>query len=56
MSTDIAEIVREDIRRRVEQVFRQVVEDFGPELVELALAKEHVRVFTNSSPRGSIAR
>ncbi len=32
-------IVREDIRRRLEQVFRQIAEDFGFELVELEVAK-----------------
>ena len=56
MSTDIAEIVREDIRRRVEHVIRQIVGDFGFKLVELAVAKMHVQVFLDSPPRDSIAR
>jgi len=56
MSTDIAEIVREDIRRRVEQVFRQIVEDFGLELVELALAKVARAGLSESSSQDSIAR
>jgi putative transposase len=49
-------IVREDIRRRLEQVFRQIAEDFGFELVELEVAKEHVDVFLNFPPRYSIGK
>ena len=49
-------IVREDIRRRVEQVFREIAEDFGFELVEWEVAKEHVHVFLNFPPRYSIAK
>ena len=49
-------IVREDLRRRVEQVFRQIAEDFGFELVELEVAKEHVHIFLNFPPRYSIAK
>ena len=43
-------IVREDIRRRLEQVFRDIAEDFDFELVELEVAKEHVHVFLNFPP------
>ena len=46
----------EDVRRRVEQVLRQVAEDFGFELVELEVAKEHVHVFLNFPPPYSIAK
>jgi len=49
-------IVREDIRRRAAEVFRQIAEDFGFELVELEVAKEHVHVFLNFPPRYSIAK
>ena len=49
-------IVREDIRRPLEQVFRDIAEDFGFELVELEGAKEHVHVFLNVPPRCSIAK
>ena len=49
-------IVREDIRRRVAEVFRQIAEDFGFELVELEVAKEHVHVFLNFPPRYSISK
>lgn len=49
-------IVREDIRRRLDEVFRQIAEDFGFELVELEVAKEHVHVFLTFPPRYSIAK
>lgn len=49
-------IVGVDIRRRVEEVFRQIGEDFGFELVELEVAKEHVHVFLNFPPRYSSAK
>ena len=49
-------IVREDIRRRLEQVLRQIAEDFNFELVELEVAKEHVHVFLTFPPRYSIAK
>ena len=48
--------MREDIRRRLEPVFCHIVEDFGFELVELDVAKEHVHVFLNFPPRYSIAK
>ena len=38
-------IDREDIRRRVEQLFRQIVEDLGFEIEELEVAKDHVHIF-----------
>jgi putative transposase len=37
-------------------VFRQIAEDFGFELVELEVAKEHVDVFLNFPPRYSIGK
>lgn len=49
-------ILWEDVRRPVEQVLRQVAEDFGFELVELEVAKEPVHVFLNFLPRYSIAK
>ena len=49
-------IVRGDIRQRVEQVLRQIAEDFGFEVVELEVAKEHVHLFLNFPPRYSIAK
>jgi len=49
-------IVREGIRRRLEQVFRKIAEDFGFGLVELEVAKEHVHFFLNFPPRYSIAK
>ena len=38
-------MVREDIRRRVERLYREIVEDFGVELVELEVAKEYVHFY-----------
>ena len=38
-------IVREDIRRWIEQLFRQIAEDFGFELDELEVVKDHVHIF-----------
>ncbi|MCA9501153.1 MAG: IS200/IS605 family transposase, partial [Nitrospira sp.] len=49
-------IVREDIRRPLEQVFRDIAEDLGFELVELEVAKDQVHVFLNVPPRCSIAK
>ena len=49
-------IVREDIRQRVEQLFRQIAEDFGFELEELEVAKDHVHIFLNFPPRYAIAK
>ena len=49
-------IIREDVRRRVAQVLRQVAEDFGFDLVELEVGKEQVHVFLNFPPRYSIAK
>ena len=49
-------IIREDVRRRVAQVLRQVAEDFGFDLVELEVGKEQVHVFLNFPPRYSIVK
>lgn len=49
-------IDREDIRRRVEQLFRQIAEDFGFEIEELEVAKDHVHIFLNFPPRYAIAK
>ena len=49
-------IVREDIRRRAEEVFRQIAEDFGFERVEWEVAKEHGHGLLNFPPRYSIAK
>ncbi|MDR4482801.1 MAG: IS200/IS605 family transposase [Nitrospirales bacterium] len=49
-------IVREDIRRPLEQVFRDIAEDLGFELVKLEVAKDQVHVFLNVPPRCSIAK
>jgi REP-associated tyrosine transposase len=46
----------EDIRRRLEQVFREIAEDFGSELIEWEVAKEHVPVFLNFPLRYSVAK
>lgn len=37
-------------------MFRQIAEDFGFELVELEVVKEHVDVLLNCPPRHSIAK
>ena len=49
-------IAREDIRRRIDQVFRQIAEDVGFELDELEVAKDHVHIFLNFPPRYAIAK
>ncbi len=49
-------IIREDIRQRVEQLFRQIAEDFGFEIDELDVAKDHVHDFLNFPPRYAIAK
>jgi putative transposase len=37
-------------------VFRQIAEDFGFEIEELEVAKDHVPIFLNFPPRSSIAK
>lgn len=37
-------------------MFRKIAEDFGFDLVELEVAKEHVHVFLNFPPRYSISK
>ncbi len=49
-------IHREDIRRRIEQAFRQIAEDFRFELNELEVAKDQVHVFLNFPSRYAIAK
>ncbi len=49
-------IVREDIRRRVEPLFRQIAEDFSFEIDELEVGKDHVHLFLNFPPRYAIAK
>ncbi len=49
-------IDREDIRRRVEELFRQIVEDCGVALDELEVAKDHVHIFLNFPSRYAIAK
>ncbi len=49
-------IVRADIRGRIAELFPQVAGDFGFEIDELEVAKDHVHVFLNFPPRYAIAR
>ena len=47
---------RADILRWIEQLFRQIAEDFEFELDELEIAKDHVPILLNFAPRYAIAK
>ena len=43
-----------EIRERAEQLFREVCEEYGIEVIELAIAVEHVHVMVSFPPKRSI--
>ncbi len=49
-------IDREDIRRRIEQLFCQIAEDVGFALDELEVGKDHVHIFLTFPPLYAIAK
>ena len=49
-------ILRGDIQRSVEAVFREIAENHECEIDELEVAKDHVHIFLSFPPRHSISR
>ena len=49
-------IRREDIRHRGGELFREIAQEFGFEIEELEVAKDHVHVFLNCPPKYAIAK
>ncbi len=49
-------IRREDIRHRTGELFREIAREFGFEIEELEVAKDHVHVFVNFPPKYAIAK
>jgi len=48
--------LRGDLRRRVEELFREIAQDFGFEIDTLEVAADHVQIFWDFPPRYSIAK
>jgi putative transposase len=49
-------IVREDLRQRAAELFREIAEDFGFDINEMEVAKDHVHILLDFPPRYSIAK
>ena len=49
-------VLRGDLRRRVEELFREIAQDFGFEIDTLEVAADHVQIFWDFPPRYSIAK
>jgi putative transposase len=49
-------VLRGDLRRRVEEVFREIAQDCGFEIDPMAVAADHVHIFLDFPPRYSIAK
>lgn len=49
-------IVREDIRQRAAELFRDIAEDFGFEIGEMEVAKDHVHILLSFPPKYLIAQ
>ena len=48
--------MREDIRQRAAELFREIAEDFQFEIDEMEVAKDHVHLFLNFPPKYAIAK
>jgi putative transposase len=48
-------VEREDIRKRVREIFSDIAAHHGFEIQEMKVAPDHVRIFLSFSPRYSIA-
>src|SRR5439155_18930447 len=48
-------VLRGDLRRRVEELFREIAQDFGFEIDTMEVAADHVHIFLDFPPRYSIA-
>jgi putative transposase len=49
-------IVREDIRQRAAELFREIAADFQLEIDEMEVAKDHIHLFLNFPPKYAIAK
>ena len=49
-------IVRADIRQRAAELFRDIAEDFGFEISEMEVAKDHVHILLSFPPKYSISK
>ena len=49
-------VLRGDLRRRVEELFSEIAQDFGFEIDTLEVAADHVQIFWDFPPRYSIAK
>ncbi len=44
-------IVRKDVRRRAAELFREIAEDFGFDINEMEVAKDHVHILLSFPPK-----
>ena len=49
-------VLRGDLRKRVEELFREIAQDFGFAIDTLEVAADHVHLFLDFPPRYSIAK
>ena len=49
-------VLRGDVRRRVEELLREIAQDFGFEIDTMEVAADHVHIFLDFPPRYSIAK
>ena len=49
-------IVRADIRQRAAELFREIAEDFGFEISEMEVAKDHVHILLSFPPKYSLSK
>ncbi len=49
-------VLRGDLRRRVEELFEEIAQDFGFEIDTMEVAVDHVHIFLDFPPRYAIAK
>ena len=49
-------ITRKDIRRRAAALFREIADDFGFEINEMEVSKDHVHILLSVPPKYSISK
>jgi putative transposase len=49
-------IVRKDVRRRAAELFREIADDFGFDINEMEVAKDHVHILMSFPPKYSISK
>jgi putative transposase len=45
---------REDVKKRAEQLIREIAEDYGFDIIEMEISVEHVHILLSFSPKRSI--